>query len=80
LSDGAELLRGAAVARASTDGLVLGVVVASNVFSGELTAHARGINGAFGTYNQLRVLTRPVTGVYLSFFLMATLMILIAAT
>jgi two-component system nitrogen regulation sensor histidine kinase NtrY len=80
LSDGAELLRGAAVVRASTDGPVLGVVVASNVLSGELTAHARRINGAFGTYNQLRVLTRPVTGVYLSFFLMATLMILIAAT
>ncbi|HIE91767.1 MAG TPA: HAMP domain-containing protein [Acidobacteria bacterium] len=80
LSDGAELLRGAALVRATVDGPVVGVVVASNVLSGELTAHARRINGAFGTYNQLRVLTRPVTGVYLSFFLMTTLMILIAAT
>ena len=80
LSDGAELLRGAAVVRAAGDGPVVGVVVVSNVLSGELTAHARRINGAFGTYNQLRVLTRPVTGVYLSFFLMTTLMILIAAT
>ena len=80
LSDGAELLRGAAVVRAAGDGPVVGVVVASIVLSGDLTAHARRINGAFGTYNQLRVLTRPVTGVYLSFFLMTTLMILIAAT
>ena len=80
LSDGAELLRGAAVVRAAGDGPVVGVVVASKVLSSELTAHARRINGAFGTYNQLRVLTRPVTGVYLSFFLMTTLMILIAAT
>ena len=80
LSDGAELLRGAALVRASPDGPIVGVVVASTVLSSELTGHARRINGAFGTYNQLRVLTRPVTGVYLSFFLMATLMILIAAT
>ncbi|MDA1094469.1 MAG: ATP-binding protein [Acidobacteria bacterium] len=80
LSDGAELLRGAALVRASPEGPVVGVVVASTVLSGELTGHARRINGAFGTYNQLRVLTRPVTGVYLSFFLMTTLMILIAAT
>ena len=80
LSDGAELLRGAALVRASGDGPIVGVVVASTVLSSELTGHARRINGAFGTYNQLRVLTRPVTGVYLSFFLMATLMILIAAT
>ena len=35
---------------------------------------------AFESYNQLRVLTRPLTGVYLSFFLMVTLMILVGAT
>ena len=48
--------------------------------SGDLTHHARRINAAYEAYNQLRVLTQPVAGVYLSFFLMATLMILIAAT
>ena len=35
---------------------------------------------AFEQYNQLRVLKRPLTGVYLSFFLMLTLMILVGAT
>ena len=35
---------------------------------------------AFESYNQLRVLKRPLTGVYLSFFLMVTLLILVGAT
>src|SRR5436305_11589115 len=35
---------------------------------------------AFENYTQLRVLKRPLTGVYLSFFLMVTLMILVGAT
>ena len=35
---------------------------------------------AFEDYNQLRVLKRPLTGVYLSFFLMVTLLILFGAT
>src|SRR5204862_2153666 len=34
----------------------------------------------FESYNQLRVLKRPLTGVYLSFFLMVTLLILFGAT
>jgi two-component system nitrogen regulation sensor histidine kinase NtrY len=34
---------------------------------------------AFEDYNQLRVLKRPLTGVYLSFFLMVTLLILVSA-
>ncbi len=35
---------------------------------------------AFESYNQLLVLKRPLTGVYLSFFLMVTLLILVSAT
>jgi two-component system nitrogen regulation sensor histidine kinase NtrY len=35
---------------------------------------------AYESYSQLRVLKRPLTGVYLSFFLMVTLMILVSAT
>src|SRR5436305_11070329 len=35
---------------------------------------------AVENYNQLRVLKRPLTGVYLSFFLMVTLLILVGAT
>ena len=35
---------------------------------------------AYEAYQQLRVLKQPLTGVYLSFFLMLTLMILVGAT
>ena len=35
---------------------------------------------AFESYNQLSVLKRPLTGLYLSFFLMVTLLILVGAT
>ncbi len=80
LGDGAELLRAAAAIRQTPDGPVVGVVVASGALSGDLTQYARRIEGAYGAYNQLSVLTQPVAGVYLSFFLMTTLMILIAAT
>jgi len=80
LGDGAEWLRAVAVIRRSPDGPVVGVVVASSALSGDLTQHARRIEGAYEAYNQLRVLTQPVAGVYLSFFLMTTLMILTAAT
>jgi two-component system nitrogen regulation sensor histidine kinase NtrY len=79
LSDGAELLRAGAVIRRTAEGPVVGVVVASSALSSELTQHARRIEDAYTGYEQLRVLTRPVVGVYLLFFLMTTLMILIAA-
>ena len=46
----------------------------------ELTEHARRIEDAYEGYEQLRVLSRPAVGVYLSFFLMTTLVIWIAAT
>ncbi len=80
LGESAEWLRGAAVIRRTADGPVVGVVVASSALSGELTQRARRIYGAYEAYNQLRVLKNPVAGAYLSFFLMTTLMILIAAT
>ena len=80
LGGGAELLRGAAVVRRTADGPVVGVVVASIALPGTLTQQTRRIEGAYEAYNQLRVLTRPVASVYLSFFLMTTLIVLIAAT
>ena len=80
LGDGAELLRAGAVIRRTVDGPVVGVVVASSTRSGELTEHARRIEDAYEGYEQLRVLSRPAVGVYLSFFLMTTLVIWIAAT
>ena len=80
LRDGAELLRGAALIRRTVDDPVVGVVVTSIALSGTLTRQTRRIDGAYEAYNQLRVLMRPVAGVYLSFFLMTTLVILIVAT
>ena len=43
-------------------------------------ASARRIQDAYEDYTQLRVLRQPLAGVYLSFFLMMTLMILVGAT
>ena len=57
-----------------------GVVIASDFLSGELAQNARRIAQAYQDYSQLRVLKRPLEGVYLSLFLMMTLMILVSAT
>jgi two-component system nitrogen regulation sensor histidine kinase NtrY len=57
-----------------------GVVVASDYLVGGFAERARGMAAAYEDYQQLRVLRQPLAGVYLSFFLMLTLMILVAAT
>ena len=56
------------------------MVVVSDHLSGELAMHSRRITEAYEAYSQLKVLRRPLEGVYLSFFLMVTLMILVSAT
>jgi len=56
------------------------VVVATAYLTGDLAARSRRMTQAFESYNQLRVLKRPLTGLYLSFFLMVTLLILFGAT
>src|SRR5689334_14690100 len=45
-----------------------------------MATRARSMTQAFENYTQLRVLKRPLTGVYLSFFLMTTLLILVGST
>ncbi|MPZ21540.1 MAG: HAMP domain-containing protein [Luteitalea sp.] len=80
LRSGGELVRAASLVRASPDSQPVGVVVVSDYLTGELARHARGIVGAYEGYQQLRVLKRPLEGVYLSFFLMMTLFILVSAT
>ena len=80
LASGAELIRSATPIRASNQGAVRGVVIASHYLPSEFVARARGMTSAFEGYQQLRVLKGPVTGVYVSFFLMLTLMILVGAT
>src|SRR5580765_345992 len=74
-----DLLHAAAVIR-TKDGRTTGVVVATAYLTGDLAARSRRMTQAFESYNQLRVLKRPLTGLYLSFFLMVTLLILFGAT
>jgi two-component system nitrogen regulation sensor histidine kinase NtrY len=79
LGPSGDLLRAAAVIR-SKGGAATGAVVATDYLTGELATRSRRMTQAFENYNQLRVLKRPLTGVYLSFFLMVTLLILVGAT
>jgi two-component system nitrogen regulation sensor histidine kinase NtrY len=78
MPDGGEWLRAAALVRPRA-GAASGVVVASDYLTGDLAARSRHLTEVYDTYNQLKLLKRPLTGVYLSFFLMVTLMILIGA-
>ena len=79
LGDKGDLLHAAAVIHTRA-GAVSGVVVTTDYLTGELAARSRRMTQAFENYNQLRVLKRPLTGVYLSFFVMVTLLILVGAT
>ena len=79
LERGGELVRAASLVRGA-DGRAAGVVIASDYLSGELAMHSRRITSAFEDYKQLKVLKGPLQGVYLSFFLMMTLMVLFSAT
>jgi two-component system nitrogen regulation sensor histidine kinase NtrY len=80
LSGGGELIRAAAPIRAGPDGQVVEAVIVSRFLTGQFAGRARRITDAYEAYQQLRVLRRPLAGVYLSFFLMLTLMILVSAT
>ena len=61
-------------------GQVTGVVVASDYLSGDLAERARRMSKAYEDYTQLRVLKQPLAGVYISFFVMVTLLILVGST
>jgi two-component system, NtrC family, nitrogen regulation sensor histidine kinase NtrY len=74
-----DLLHAAAVVR-TPEGRATGVVVATDYLTGDVAMRSRRMTQAFESYNQLRVLRRPLTGLYLSFFLMVTLLILFGAT
>ncbi len=79
VSGGGHLIRVAVPIR-GPNGRVSGVVVASDYLSGDLAERSRRMTRAYEDYTQLRVLKRPLAGVYLSFFLMVTLMILVGST
>jgi two-component system nitrogen regulation sensor histidine kinase NtrY len=76
--DGAEWLRVAE--RVTRGGRVSGVVVVSERLSGGLAQRAKRLTAAYEDYSQLRVLQQPLAGVYLSFFIMATLLILVGSS
>ena len=79
LGSAGDLLHAAAIVK-GRDGRATGVVVATDYLTGELAARSRRLTQAFENYNQLRVLKQPMTGLYLSIFLMVTLLILFGAT
>jgi two-component system nitrogen regulation sensor histidine kinase NtrY len=80
VSSGGDLIRTAVPIRSSSGSAVSAVVVASRYLTDQFAARARGMTAAYESYQQLRVLKQPILGVYLSFFLMLTLMILVGAT
>ena len=80
LADGGDLIRSAVPIRASPGAPLQGVVIASEYVAGQFAARARRMTEAYEDYQQLRVLQRPLAGVYLSFFFMLTLMILVGST
>ena len=61
-------------------GDVVGVVIASDLLAGALAQQARRITDAYDRYRQMIVMRPALEGVYLSIFLMMTLMILVSAT
>jgi two-component system nitrogen regulation sensor histidine kinase NtrY len=79
LEGGGELVRALSIVR-DAQGHVAGVAVVSAYLSGDLATRARQMTTAYERYERLRVLKRPLVGVYLSLFLMMTLMILAGAT
>jgi two-component system nitrogen regulation sensor histidine kinase NtrY len=80
LPGGGELIRAAAVVRRAGAAQPVAIVVASDFLVADLAGRARRIQDAYEDYSYLRVLRQPLAGVYLSFFLMMTLMILVGAT
>ena len=72
-------MRAGAVVRDSA-GRTVGVVIASDYLPAAMAQHSRRITDAYEKSSQLRVMKRPLEGVYLSVFVMVTLMILVSAT
>jgi two-component system nitrogen regulation sensor histidine kinase NtrY len=79
LEGGGELVRGGAPVL-DANGRIAGVVLASDYLSGESATHARQVIQAYQNRSQLIALRRPIRGIYLTLFVMMTLMILVSAT
>src|SRR5215203_1329255 len=79
MAAGGVLMHVASAVRNSS-GQITGAVVASDYLSGDLAERARRMSKAYEDYTQLRVLKQPLAGVYVSFFVMVTLLILVGST
>jgi len=79
IASGGEMLHVANVVK-SGGGQITGVVVASEYLSGDIAERARRMTRAYEDYAKLRVLKQPLAGVYISFFVMVTLLILVGST
>src|SRR3954452_18453598 len=79
IDGGGEFVRAGVLVRDGR-GKPVGIVIASDYLAGDLAKNARRIAEAYEDYSQLAVMKRPLEGVYLSLFLMMTLMILVSAT
>jgi two-component system nitrogen regulation sensor histidine kinase NtrY len=79
MAAGGVLMHVASVVRNGA-GQITGAVVASDYLSGEMGERARRMSKAYEDYTQLRVLKQPLAGVYISFFVMVTLLILVGST
>jgi two-component system nitrogen regulation sensor histidine kinase NtrY len=80
LEGGGELVQAGALITDPGTNRPIGLVIASDHLTGELAAESRRIIAAYENYSRIRFLSRPLQGIYLSLFLMMTLMILVSAT
>jgi two-component system nitrogen regulation sensor histidine kinase NtrY len=80
LDGGGALVQAGAIVTDPATREPLGVVVATDYLTGELAAASQRIVTAYEDYNRLKFLLPPLQGMYLSLFLMMTLMILVSAT
>ena len=78
--NGGDLVRTAIPLRSSPREPVRGVLIASEYLTGEFASRYRSLTAAYEDYRQLEVMRPALSSVYLSFFVMLTLMILVAAT
>ena len=79
LESGGVLVRSAQPIR-TQDGAIVGVVVVSQYLPADLRVEAQLAATAYGKYQSLYLLKRPIQSVYLSIFLTVTLVVLISAT
>jgi two-component system nitrogen regulation sensor histidine kinase NtrY len=80
LAGGGELVQAGALIVEPGSNLPVGVVVASEQVTGAVATETRNVIAAYQSYTRSLVLRRPLQGMYLSLFVMMTLMILVSAT